>query len=332
MVRRCHRIEQLSGRFRQLTLAGHLWTLGGYLRRTLRPPRVPVSRRWTTTLVDPDRGSIRLTGALSEPTGAEALVVVVHGLGGCCDSAYVVEAAARLVESGFACLRLSLRGADRTGEDIYHAGLAADLAAAFASPEVGAYERTAVLGFSLGGHVALRFALDEPASGLRTVVAICPPVDLAAVATRIDSTSRWIYRRYLLGRLFEIYSEVARRRQLARSIGEVRQTRTFVEFDSMVIAPRYGFVDAWDYYQTVSVGPHLAKLEIPTLLVAAEEDPMVPAASLENHLPRSNSFLLCRRSRRGGHLSFPGDLDLGQVAEPGLYPQMLAWFRSQLEV
>jgi predicted alpha/beta-fold hydrolase len=292
----------------------------------------PVSRPWIGSLIDPDLGSIQLTGELSEPAGAEALVVVVHGLAGCSTSPYVVQAATRLVESGFACLRLNLRGADRTGEDIYHAGLTADLAATFASQEVAAFDRTALLGFSLGGHVALRSTVENPPAGLGATVAICPPLDLAAAATTIDSPSRWMYRRYLLARLREIYAEVAQRRQLASSVAEIGQARTFVEFDSLVIAPRYGFVDAWDYYRSVSVGPHLARLETPTLVVAVEGDPMVPAESLRAPLRHASDALLSFWSKPGGHLSLPRNLDLGLAAEAGLYPQILGWLRMQLAV
>ena len=103
-------------------------------------------------------------------------------------------------------------------------------------------------------------------------------------------------------------------------------------FDSLVIAPRHGFVDAWDYYRRVSVGPHLAGLEIPALLVAARDDPMVPAASLESLLRRQSASLRCHWSSRGGHLSFPSNLDLGVEAGPGLYSQILGWLRMELEV
>ena len=57
-------------------LSGHFWTLNGYLRRSLRALPVPASRPWSTSFIDPDLGSIQLTGELSEPAGAEALVVV----------------------------------------------------------------------------------------------------------------------------------------------------------------------------------------------------------------------------------------------------------------
>ena len=314
------------------TLTGHLWTLRGYLRRSVRPPRAPDSQAWATRLDDPDLGPIRLTGQLSHPAGARALVVLVHGLAGCCDSPYVLEAAGHCDAAGLACLRLNLRGADRSGEDIYHAGLAADLVAALASPQVTAFERTAVLGFSLGGHVALRLAIDSPSETLAAVAAVSPPLDLAATATTIDGAGRWIYRQYLLARLLEVYARVADRRRLAATVTQVKRARTFVEFDSLVIAPRYGFADAWDYYRRVSVGPDLSRLRLPALIVGSRADPMIPAASLLEPLAGAGESLRHHWAEPGGHLSFASDLDLGYAAEQGLYPQTLGWLRKQLAV
>lgn len=315
-----------------MALTGHLWTLGGYLRRAVRSPQAPPSRAWSTQLEDPDLGSIRLTGRLSGPRAADAVVVLVHGLGGSCESPYVLEATSQLHLRGFACLRLSLRGADRTGEDIFHAGLTADLCAALRSPEVAGVAKRALLGFSLGGHVALRQALDRPRESVDAVVAICPPVDLAAAAERIDAGPQWVYRRYLLRRLVEIYEEVARRRPMGVSVEQARQARNLVQFDCRVIAPRFGFADAWDYYRKVSVGPALAAMRVPTLVVAARQDPLVPAASLERYTtPASDALEVCW-SERGGHLAFPRDLDLHSAGRRGLYPQVSTWLERQLDV
>lgn len=75
--------------------------------------------------------------------------------------------AARVAEAaGLDSLRLNLRGADRMGEDGYHAGLTADLAAALASPELADYRSVGVLGFSLGGHPAFSPRLDLGLGGV----------------------------------------------------------------------------------------------------------------------------------------------------------------------
>ena len=89
----------------------------------------------------------------------EKFPLVVHGLGSEIDAPYVVAAAQAAEARGLSCLRLYLRGADRKGEDFYHAGLTADLHAALASPTLASYDRVFVLGYSLGGHVTLRYAV-----------------------------------------------------------------------------------------------------------------------------------------------------------------------------
>jgi len=91
-------------------------------------------------------------------------------------------------------------------------------------------------------------------------------------------------------------------------------------------------VDAWDYYRTVSVGRDLARLETPALVLAAERDPMIPAKSLAGPLREASEYLRFHWSKRGGHLAFPRDLDLGMGAELGLYPQVVGWLHQQLEV
>ena len=62
---------------------------------------------------DPQVGPVRLSGLLREVAGAEALVVLVHGLGGSVDSHYMPRGAAAVEAAGLSCLRLNLRGADR---------------------------------------------------------------------------------------------------------------------------------------------------------------------------------------------------------------------------
>jgi predicted alpha/beta-fold hydrolase len=255
--------------------------------------------------------------------------VVVHGLGGCADSPYVVAAAGAAVAANLSCLRLNLRGADRHGEDIYHAGLTDDLHAALASAELASQERVFVLGYSMGGHVGLRAALTPGSSRFAAVAAICPPLDLASTARQLDRTASWPYRRYLLARLCELYAAVSERGRPGPPLDRVRAARSFVEFDSLVIAPRFGFCDAWDYYARVSVGPLLGDLRVPALLVAASDDPMVPAFSLRQSLAAAGGAVDARWVERAGHLGFAGDLSLGVEGALGLEPQALQWLVDQ---
>lgn len=289
-------------------IAGHAWTVGVHLARRLRPPPTAGARRWQGRVDDPDLGSLALSGWLHEPPGAGAIVVIVHGLGGSATSGYALRAAALAGERSLASLRVNLRGADLSGEDFYHAGLIADLRAALSSPEVRAYPRRLLLGYSIGGHVALRLVADRPDLA-DAVATICAPVDLAAGSAFLDHPARFLYRRHLLSGLYDMYEAVSTRRPNRSSYSihpaRARSIRTMRGWDDAIVAPRFGFADAADYYHRESAGPRLSRIERPTLFVAAEHDPMVPARTLTPHLATAAPALSTWWIRPGGHVGFP---------------------------
>jgi uncharacterized protein len=325
-------------------LRGHARTLGGRALRALRRELVPECQEWQTVAEDPVMGPVRLTGRLRHcPYGdrdADTLLLIVHGLGACADAAYARRAARVADAAGFSSLRLNLRGADRLGDDYYHAGLTEDLGSALASPEVERYRKVAILGFSLGGHTALRYATLEHDPRLRAVAAVCSPLDLAAGGRLIDRPGLWAYRRYLFGHLMEIYDAVAERRPVPLPPEEARRIRFFRDWDTRIVAARHGFRDADDYYARMSVAPRLPELRVPALLVAAEDDPMVPAGAirpvLEHHGWHAGNGLPLdvRWVPSGGHMAFSRRLDLGLGPGPGQAPgveaQVLSWLRTVL--
>jgi predicted alpha/beta-fold hydrolase len=84
----------------------------------------------------------------------------------------------------------------------------------------------------------------------------------------------------------------------------------------MTVVPRFGFRDTEDYYAQASVGPRLGRLKRPALLVAGENDPMVPPSAIRPHLRGSEvRGLTVRWLRSGGHLAFPRNVDLGLKGE-----------------
>jgi hypothetical protein len=303
-----------------MSVRGHLWTIAPSLRHRLRPPRLPESRPWTVTLEDPLRGPVRLTGLLREVPGSDEILVLVHGLGGGSDSHYLSSGVAAAETAGISSLRVNLRGADRRGEDFYHAGLTADLHAALASPELRGYRRIYALGYSLGGHLALRLGTEEGDLRLAAVAAICSPIDLARAQAEIDAPPLWLYRNYLLNGLKDIYDAVAARHAMALSAAAVRRIRSIREWDDRVVAPRHGFVDAADYYARASVAPRLPALRVPALLFNSEHDPMVPARAVRAALDLPAPRLEVRWIPGGGHVAFPRSM--------GVDGRVVGWLRS----
>ncbi len=308
-----------------MSLRGHFWTVVPNLRHRALPRKAPQANAWSTTVPNTN---IELTGFFRREANPHAALIVLHGLGGSADSSYAVIAANFAMRAGISCLRLNARGADLRGADYGHAGLADDLHAAVASPELADFANLYVIGYSLGGHVALHFACETNHSRVRAVAAICPPINLALGANAIDRPGKWPYRWNVLNGLKEMYRVVATRRSVPISVAEADKITTLREWDARIIAPHHGFANADDYYRRASVAPHLDKLKVPSFAVIAEKDPMVVVESVRPSLqaPRTNLEVAWLKS--GGHVGFPPDVDLGQKAPPGLESQVIAWLRQ----
>lgn len=314
-------IGRLSGH-----LSGHLWTVGPALLNRVAPPQEPASEPWSTIVDDVVRGSVRLTGRLSQREESSTLVVLVHGIGGRPQSGYCIGMARAVERAGFACLRLALRGADRQGEDFYHIGLTGDIGAALRSSELSSYRRVFLVGFSLGGSVCLRAAIDGVDPRIQAVAAICAPLDLQAAQHVIDSRSRWLYRRSMLNDLKEIYRAVARRQPVPTPVHLTETASTIWQWDAWTVVPRFGFASPEDYYRTAGVAGRLERLPVPALVVAGLRDPIVSPTIIHRAVAAAPSPLVeVRWVDAGGHVHFPSRLDMGLGGPLGIGGQIMQW-------
>jgi predicted alpha/beta-fold hydrolase len=319
---------------------GHAWTIGRSVEHRLRPVHAAVSEPWAAVVADPRLGAVRLVG-LRAAANTPRVLIVVHGLGGGARSYYCERAARAAAVRGWGSLRLALRGAELDGEDVYHAGLTADLHAAVLAEVARGTRQLAIVGYSLGGHVALRAATDHLEGPLAAawahvvgVAAVCSPLDLAASGAAIDAPSRRLYRRHVLAGLHAHARAVLERHApgsgpratITATWPEIRGTTTIRGWDERVVAPRHGFASVDDYYARASVGPRLARLRVPALYVGSEADPMVPLAAVRASLARGGPRLDVRLTPKGGHVGFPATLELGLGASRGLEGQLFDAF------
>ncbi|MBP7589301.1 MAG: alpha/beta fold hydrolase [Thermoanaerobaculia bacterium] len=317
------------------SFSGKFWTVAPAALAYFRPPAAPPHEPFRLVVEDPTVGAIALSGALHAPPAARTLVVALHGLGGSAESSYMRQLATAAVGAGCACLRLNHRGAEREAQDYYHAGLTADLESVLAAEELARFERVAVVGFSLGGHVALRYAAERPGKTdprLAGVAAVCAPLDLDRGATALDEPSSWLYRRYILPGLQQHIDAVEKLRPVPADRARRARVRGIREWDDLVVAPRWGFASAEDYYARASVAPILDRIALPAWIIESQNDPMVPVWTLQDALARVSPTTEVTWTPRGGHVGMPADLDLGRPGAKGLHPQLLAWLGAQLAV
>jgi predicted alpha/beta-fold hydrolase len=198
--------------------------------------------------------------------------------------------------------------------NIYHAGLTEDVRAAVEAlagdPRVGSI---AIVAISLGGHVALKLAGEwgeaaHPA--LRALITISSPVDLGAATDEIDKVKNLPYCAYVLRGLISQVQEFSRVHpsKVKFDPGRLRAIRKIRDYHTHVIAPMHGFASADDYHAKATAAPHLAKVAIPTRMIHAEDDPMVPLGSVTPFLKDASRAIEVLTSAGGGHVGWLGGL------------------------
>ena len=316
-------------------IRGHFWTVFPHVRDLVRSRRPAVPGvAWSAPVDDAGLGrSVQLTGVWYDVPGAREAYVVVHGLGGRPDGLFTRQAAAQLAARGVSVLCLALRGADRQGQDLYHAGLAVDVETALDCPELVGFSHLHLLGFSMGGHVALH-AARRPDPRLRSVTAICSPLELVELQQFNDRPSQAFYRQQILGGLKDIYRHFVLARPDLAPVpwSEMRKVDRIGTFDEIAVCPRFGFDGIGDYYRSVAIGTRLAEIPVPTLLVYARPDPIVPAHLVDAALPPGLDHVTVRWADSGGHMGFPRRTDLGFGRDLGVIPQVRTWAMRALPV
>lgn len=235
------------------------------------------------------------------------VIVLVHGLGGSHESGYMVRCSAKLRAAGARVFRMDLRGCGAgigLARHPLHAGRSEDLAAVIdyvrrECPSSAIH----VVGFSMGANIALKLAGEQGAAAkLASVMAVSPPIDLAMCTRHIARGLSRVYDRRFVRSLVKH----VRQRMAAVPDGLYRplvpHPRRLIEFDSLFTAPLSGFADVDDYYARASSNTVLARISVPTLIITAASDPIVPVGSFERASFSPTTQLAIAPC--GGHLGF----------------------------
>ncbi|HEY6724946.1 MAG TPA: alpha/beta fold hydrolase [Polyangiaceae bacterium] len=314
-----------------MSLIGHYFTLRQHFARFVEPGLPANLTRWALPGHDQHGLAMQLSGAFAHASERE-LVVVLHGLGGSIQSRYMARALHAALARGVSCLLLNARGAGDSSGNIAHAGLIEDLEHALAAESLRSYERVYLFGYSMGGHVALRYASHDPDPRVKSVVALCSPLDLAANMRAFDQALVNPYRPYVLGGLAAQFARYSQGGRAPISVERARRIRRIFDWDRDVIAPVFGFESPWAYYEQCSAANTLDRLRVPALYVGAKHDPMIPYDTVSGALERDKGKLSVVWADSGGHLAFPARFSLGGPAQSSLEAQCLSWLQHPTRV
>lgn len=251
-------------------------------------------------------------------------MVALHGLEGSSDVHYMRGLADKAWRAGWNAVLLNQRncgGTEHLTPGLYHSGLTTDPRAAIlslaASDGLG---RFGVVGYSLGGNLAMKLAgeLASAPAPVDAVVAVCPTIDLERCVRAIERRANIPYQFNFVRNLRARMRRKAANWPDVFDLSRLGGIWTIRKFDDVYTAPYHGFGDAATYYRKASALRVVDQIRIPALILAAADDPFVPAAQFEDAAVRNNPFVTVHVAAHGGHCAFlsaPNGTDDGYWAE-----------------
>lgn len=291
------------------------------LRRQIVWRRSAALRAGQKALLLDGGDGVRLQGFLSvHPAGAgRGLVTLLHGWEGSVNSNYILSNGARLFAAGFDVFRLNFRDHGDThhlNPGMFHSNRLGEVVNALVDLQAQLQATNWLLaGYSLGGNFALRVALQSASAGLdlRQVVSICPVIDPAKALQAMED-GNWFYERYFERKWNR---SLAIKRQCFPALygdDDWSQLRSIRDRTHYLATQYAGFKDSEAYYDGYSIaGERLLDLKIPSTVLTAADDPVVPVEDFDKlpDIPQLEVLV----SPHGGHCGFLKNWKLESMAD-----------------
>ena len=243
--------------------------------------------------------------------GEDKLVILMHGLEGNSDRAYIRGMANIFSQNNFDVLSFNFRGC--SGEPNltmkgYHMAATEDLEEVILSlHKSDIYKSIYLLGFSLGGSVVLRFLANQGNNPVfhkvKGGVAFSVPLHLVEANKAIGKFENILYRlRFLLSLKRKMKQKQEQFPDMPFFPAKWEYNFTF--FDDFYTGPFHGFLNAKDYWEKAGVLSQLPKISLPCLLVNAEDDSFLSPFCFPNQLDFEMANFHFLKPKWGGHVGF----------------------------
>jgi len=174
-------------------------------------------------------------------------------------------------------------------------------------------------GYSLGANFALRIARkhsNTPIKGLKKILAIAPPIHPELTTDRIDQIL--LFRYYFLKKWFGSLKEKQALFPHLYDFHDVFKLKTIRAITEVLVAKYTNYKDACDYFSHYTLlGNALKDISIPTTIVTATDDPIIPVKNFYELTLNDHINLIIHQ--HGGHIGFIENYYLQSWIDPFLH-------------
>jgi uncharacterized protein len=236
------------------------------------------------------------------------LVILTHGLEGDSGRPYMRGMAKIFSNNGFDALAWNCRscsGEMNRAFRLYNHGEIGDIETVLNHALLKKnYDEVVLVGFSMGGNVSLKFAAVSQHPSVKKVVAFSSPLEMRTSTAVLNQPSRFLYKaRFEKG----ILPKVKKKAEMfpdQLSMADVEAAKTWEDQQHLFFVRINGYASIDDFYERGSAVNFISKLTIPTLIVQAQNDPMLTPECSPIQLAENHRFIHLETPRLGGHCGF----------------------------
>ena len=236
------------------------------------------------------------------------LVILTHGLEGNSTRPYILGAAKIFANNGFDVLAWNCRscgGEMNRHFRLYNHGDIGDIEQVVNQAlRRRNYDEIILVGYSMGGNVSLKFAAEKQPPSVSAVIAFSAPLEMKTSTAVLDFPSRWLYKnRFQKGILPKVKAK-AEAFPDRLSLAEIAAAKTWEAEQELFFVKINGYDNLEDFYEKGSALNFIHKLKVPTLIVQAQNDPMLSPECLPVQLAENHAFIYLETPKVGGHCGF----------------------------
>jgi len=246
------------------------------------------------------------TRVAEDQRAGERMALLLHGWEGNGDSSYILSLGALLLANGYDVLRLNMRdhgGTQALNRELFHSCRLPEMQAAVRVLAARhPHSRLYLAGFSLGGNFWLRVAAAGVPGNVAAVAAVSPVLDPDRAMAAMEQGLP-VYERYFISRWGRSLRHKQRCWPADYDFGDLLRGQSLREMTRELVKRHTDYADMDSYLQDYAItGERLARLALPAAVLAAADDPIIPARDLVKLARPTALRLHCEA--HGGHCGF----------------------------
>lgn len=243
--------------------------------------------------------------------GYDRLVILTHGLEGDSNRQYIRGTAKLFAQHHYDVLAWNCRscsGEMNQAFRLYNHGEIGDLNEVIHHAlRTKQYREIVLIGYSMGGNITLKYLGvhgNQLPDAIKRGVAVSSPTDLEASAVLLDRPSNRFYRNRFMKKLLVKLNQKADRFPGRLDMSKLEKVKRWRDFDEFFSAPVNNYHSADDFYRQASAVNFMAGITVPTLLLNAQNDPLLSPECSPDWLAETHRYIFLETPPTGGHVGF----------------------------